>query len=282
MKNRPFESIEKLLERTLLDPSSSAGGSAHQRFKFAINRVFCLIGSKLNWCCLDKFLRKQFELPEAQHTFISFNYDLVLDRAIQKQGGSAWEVSSGYGFPIPYYVQEDLPKTAAGAGPLDYVPALQFPSPTAPPGRLRALKPHGSLNWLVPFKLPYEPTKVGIATEDAPVVIPLTASGALRYWCSTLDSQHVQCPGKDPHEVGVCILPPSSAKRSGLSFLESIRHQEIQALRDADEIYVLGWSMPETDTDQECLIRSAVRDRRESIGQVTAVSRGASPEYFRR
>ena len=44
LKNRSPESIEELLERSLRLSGSSGSESAHQRFKYAINRLFCLVG----------------------------------------------------------------------------------------------------------------------------------------------------------------------------------------------------------------------------------------------
>ena len=78
------------------------------------------------------------------------------------------------------------------------------------------------------------------------------------------------------------IVPPTSAKRARYGFLREVRKKEAIAIAEADEVYVLGWSMPETDKDQECLIRSAVAERSERIQRVTIVNRGAPPEYFRR
>lgn len=65
-------------------------------------------------------------------TFISFNYDCLLDRAVLTQAGRRWPAASGYGF------------TASGD-----VAAWQDHSGVGrlPAHPLRILKPHGSLNW---------------------------------------------------------------------------------------------------------------------------------------
>ena len=44
--------------------------------------------------------RNEFQRGE-RHTFVSFNYDLLLDRAVQKHAGD-WSVEAGYGFPPKY------------------------------------------------------------------------------------------------------------------------------------------------------------------------------------
>lgn len=79
-----------------------------------------------------------------------------------------------------------------------------------------------------------------------------------------------------------CILPPTFAKASGLSFLRRARQWEERAIAEADEVYVIGWSMPETDEDQLCLIRAAVGERSKPITRLTVVNRGEEPDYIKR
>ncbi len=109
LKNRPWESIEDLLERSFT--AQPTGGAAFhakqlpQRFRYAINQLFYRIGWDVNWRPLERFLRRQFQEDDC-HTFVSFNYDLLLDRAIQKCA-TDWTVQRGYGFSIQYSVDPD-------------------------------------------------------------------------------------------------------------------------------------------------------------------------------
>jgi len=45
---------------------------------------FTIIGWNVDWCPLISFLKRQFKRPGDCHTFVSFNYDLVLERGIQR------------------------------------------------------------------------------------------------------------------------------------------------------------------------------------------------------
>jgi hypothetical protein len=75
------------------------------------------------------------QLASAVHpgdTFISFNYDCLLDRAVQKQARRRWNAISGYGFEVAAG-HEDW-NSHGGTG--------RFPQKS-----IRILKPHGSLNW---------------------------------------------------------------------------------------------------------------------------------------
>src|SRR5439155_589795 len=118
-RERPSESIEDLLLRALEIASTdsepltrSSAASAASRFGYAINRVFShWIDWEVNWCPLNMFLRSQFASFPLDvdcgnfHTFVSFNYELILDRAVQRVARDrfqheCWHPSTGYGFPM--------------------------------------------------------------------------------------------------------------------------------------------------------------------------------------
>jgi hypothetical protein len=228
----------------------------------------------MNWCPLERFLSKQFSLENTSHVFVSFNYDLVLDRGIQKQG--EWGVCNGYGFEISHCISTDPHAAPPGVLSTQITP---LPSCSNP---IRILKPHGSLNWLAPLELPYRQSPTGLIPKDESIVVPLTTAGELRYCCSTETFQWVSIGCDNPQDVSPIILPPTSAKRSSLSFLDRIEAEELEAIRNADEVYILGWSLPKTDEDQEHLISSAVEERQASVERVTVINRNGPPEYFER
>jgi hypothetical protein len=64
--------------------------------------------------------------------------------------------------------------------------------------------------------------------------------------------------------------------------LRVTRQREVEAIAQANDCYVIGWSMPATDADQECLIRRAIYDRANALDKVVVVNRGAPPAYFDR
>jgi hypothetical protein len=274
LKNKPSESIEDLLER--------ASSTAAIRFIYAIDRLFYLVGWDVDFCPLDNFLRGQFKVDETHHTFVSFNYDLFLDRAVQKQTAGQWDVCAGYGFQIPWRINNDPPPMPGVGGVLPTENAVALNSSDSSSSRFQILKPHGSLNWLVPHKVPYVYSPNGLVLEDGKVIVPLTATRELRYWYKSDDFQYVCCGDELPSDVAPCIIAPVSAKSSSLSFIKETRSKVSQAIKDADEIYVLGWSMPKTDEDQERVIRCAVNERHATVERITVVNRGASPDYFER
>ena len=100
LKSRPRESIEDLLERSLGLSGNPAAAFAHQRFKYAINRLFCLVGWNINRKPLEHFLECQIGPGGARHTFVSFNYDLILEASVQNVSAE-WRPETGYSFGIP-------------------------------------------------------------------------------------------------------------------------------------------------------------------------------------
>jgi hypothetical protein len=173
LKNRPWESIEDLLERSF---TAQSNGEANwfaqqlpQKFRYAINQLFYRIGWDVNWAPLDTFLGRQLQSDHC-HTFVSFNYDLLLDRAIQKCA-SDWNVQRGYGFQIEYSVDPDSRTTAS-----------LLPSTSG--AKISILKPHGSLNWLVPERLPVQHGPGGTAFVDSPPIAVLRSSGDIGYFGS--------------------------------------------------------------------------------------------------
>jgi hypothetical protein len=273
LRNRPSESIETLLEKSL-SASGWSADFARTRFNYAINRLFCLLGWDVEWLPLKRFLARQFDLKDSVHTFVSINYDLILDHAVEEAGRTDWGPAIGYGFRIPYWT--------LGEQPDKQVQYLSAPAPRSE--RILIVKPNGSLNWLAPLHLPYSSCPSGLAIADQGwVIVPLDRVGKLSYFHSTDDFNLVSLPNEEGDwDLWPCILPPTSAKASGLSFLRETRDRERRAIAEADEVYVIGWSVPESDGDQLCLVRSAVGERSKPFTRLTVVNWGEEPQYYSR
>jgi hypothetical protein len=240
LKNRPAEGIEQLLEKALTDRGRSAE-VVPVRFRYGINRVFEIIGWDVSLSPLLLFLERQLALAKS-HTVVSFNYDLVLDYAVSRVlGGPALDAIYG------------LLKTSSDPN-------------------IKLIKPHGSLNFIGTLAVPYEHTPYGLAfDEQVELELPGRDSKEVRYWAEAMDF-------KEP-----CIVPPAASKPDalkalGLSFLEGLRDAEKQAIKSADMVYIIGWSIPKTDEDQRTLIRESTRGK--ALQQLVVVNRGAPPSYF--
>lgn len=219
LKRRPSESIEDILDRTRGQNANSSSHGADVRFKYAVRSLFALIGWDVDWEPLTHFLQSQLALP-GPHTFVSFNYDLVLDRAMQRCVEPDVDLASLYGFQIDFYMVEDppaLPEDDLSGGAFRPAQAWRLPSQGHTGEHIRILKPHGSLNWLVRRRSPGEASDAWVY-ESEPVVLPLTESGEIRYCASTSTFQHVALPDESLI-VEPAILTPTSAKAADRQFL---------------------------------------------------------------
>lgn len=272
LRRRPSESIEDLLVRE--DRGASFGESTIFepviRFRYAISRIFALIGWRARIDLLSRLFARQFAEIAGKHTFVSFNYDLLLDRAISINV-PAWHWHCGYGFPIEYSVTED---------PTDHgVDALMHPR-HACQSNIRILKPHGSLNWL----LPVEHRAAAMPFVEGPATARIDTTGRPEYVGNVHDNfPRVDLPERwPPVEVEPGIIPPLRRKDATLSTFRHIRDEEVAAVKTADDVFVLGWSLPATDDDQRCLIRYAASLREQPLKRVVVVNLNQPPEYFER
>lgn len=237
----------------------------------------------MDWSPLGLFLARQFEQADSTHTFVSFNYDLILERGIQVAADGNVDLTRIYGFPTTLQVTGDPPPSMdeLGGGAFSGLPVTSLRARTMyiP---IVVLKPHGSLNWLAPIKGQYDESKRDDLREGRSVVLPLSEDGALRYLPTTNLPPWLQLPNDFPINVEPVILTPRGAKKPDRQFLRDVREREEFAILEADEVYILGWSIPRTDTDQECMIRAAVAKRSQSFRQVTVVNVSAGADYYRR
>jgi hypothetical protein len=271
LTERPTESIEDLLERSSHPGGNLSAQPSEVRFKYAIRRLFAIIHWELNWAPLLHFLHAQFQITDATHTFVNFNYDLILDRGIQRCWGQGMDFSHCYGFKIPFrVVDEPLADKNGFTGGCRVLPL----GLGAGGGLVAILKPQGSLNWLVPADW-----KPG---DRSVIALPLTSSGELRYVQSAETFQWYELPNDVSLDLEPCILTPRTAKRTDRPFLSEVRKVEANTVQSADKIYVIGWSVPKTDEDQEGLIRSNIQERRNPVQSLVAVNYMAGADYYNR
>ena len=273
LKGRSPESVEDLLtsaSRVGANGNIWASGAATY-FRYGINQLFATVGWDLNLRVLEKFLSEQFSNRSRSHTFVCFNYDLALDKAVEDASNRSWQPRDGYGFEFAAWTTEDPasdhPNSAARAFSTSCLPQS---SP-----RIKILKPHGSLNWLQ-RRINAE-AKAESHGESAEMLLPLDGDMKIRHWRSTNTFNYAQWNNDLPRDFEILIAPPTPDKQP---VMQNILEQEKEALAAADEIFLLGYSLPRTDTDQRDLIKRALRGNK-SLGQLIIVNYGADDSYFR-
>lgn len=269
LRRRPSESVENFLARDTGGDDDRIIYHPPVRFRYAISRLFSMIGWDVELNLLREFVHQRLREAPGRHSFVCFNYDLFLDRVVA-QVVPGWHWHCGYGFDVPYSIASDPAK----------------PYPTSVPAcahscrsDVQVLKPHGSLNWLLPVVRPAGAMPFG----NGPVVVRVDAAGVPEYVATTTDWARLLYPAEAaPIEVAPCIIPPLRRKDTQLEAFSQTREAEVAAVRDAREAFVLGWSMPQTDDDQRCLIRCATQLRAEPLQRLVVVNLNQPPEYFER
>ena len=234
LKDRPWESVETLLEKAF-DFSSQGkancyGQQLSEKFKPAINRFFYLIGWNVNWSPLEKFLKEQSNAVNVTHSF---------------------RLTMTFCWTVPFKSTPGIgaSKQVTGSPPNTLMTEAQRETSRSPRGHhvSPSSEPDGSLNWLVPEKHP-----AGTGFEDGPVTVITAPSGKISYFKSpdNFNWDLFTICGDAP--VGLYIVPPVGAEKSQSQlFIKEVRKREEEAIAEADEIYLIGWSLPKTDKDQE-------------------------------
>lgn len=244
------------------------------RFSFAINRLFYLIGWNIAERTLRTFVRR-LQRTYAATTFISFNYDLILEHIIEDATEGNWPAANAYGMPFFEFVDIEeanqhiahSSSTAIG-GAVGMLASHQ--TTQAQTSTIKVLKPHGSLDWLCPFTGNYK-------FAGLPTHLALSSDERVGY-LSGFNVELLQRPGVSPWpNVGVFIFPPTEKIP-----IPHLLDQEKDALLDADDVYMIGWRASSTDTDQIDLIRDAVSRRPRDFRRVTVIDRSKSRQYYRR
>lgn len=132
------------------------------------------------------------------------------------------------------------------------------------------LKPHGSLNWLCQFEGNYN-------FVGAPTHLALSADERVGYLAGSHLELLERPDGMPWPNVGVLISPPTRKVP-----MTHLLEQERDALLNADDVVVIGWSAPATDENQLQLIRGAVRRRPKPFDRLTIIDKKPSSDQVQR
>jgi len=210
--NALYDKLVVLLRNTLYETTNDGQSSEHRRVMRAI-----------------------LDLKPQSLNVISFNYDLVVDRALRKlneDGLLRWSHRDGYGFR----------------------PANQ----TVPPVRsdVKLLKLHGSMNWYIEMpgakrESAYDP--------NAPIFVPNPGiSKTAVAW-----QRRQRTLGHSDRRIFPLMIPPVYEKGERISGkLGQIWEQTLEVLREASVVIVWGYSLPITDYHAEYLFAQTARRAR--------------------
>lgn len=165
------------------------------------------------FAALLQFLRQE-AFPEQSVSVITFNYDLALDFALREH----WHIDYALS-PAPH----------ASAMPL--------------------LKLHGSMNWFKCADCPPEGLIVPWDVVEFLSAVPLYPDGNR---ATVMMSRHLERFShsiRSRHNVAAepVLVPPTWNKHEHHQSLSAVWARAAKELKEAEEIYVIGYSLPETD-----------------------------------
>lgn len=183
------------------------------------------------WCEFASFVKKNWK----ECNFITLNYDILLETLLVKQfikkEDDKYALFKGfYRYPISYIGDRD-DSVFVGEGVYN-IPSI--------------LKLHGSANWFW----------AGISPSDVLYY---------RLWGKYESEAALQ--GLKPY-----IIPPVMDKNAFYNHIaiRSLWQQAETLLKEADEIYIIGFSFPQTDLSVKYLFQSALKDSKADIYVVNA------------
>ncbi len=279
-EKRKKSNIEDVFSKieAYIDKNENANDT-YDRLQFLINRLFNNLDKQLETKFLDA---AHFDLGEyvkntdgLEHIFISFNYDLWLEKTLFKKG--IWHPRDGHGtYLFRYYLkpEEDDLESAELNGKVrvssKFIPIKEF-SKECQKSRVKVLKPHGSLAW----RFGKEPGEGAVLVESEENLC-VTYNGTWRY-------PPVQNSDKKAELTRVpLIVPPTPNKiRSHQLFWDTDKDME-KALLTAEVIVILGWSMPDTDKNLNDMISRAINNRTKQIKKLIVCDKYQTPSFYRR
>jgi hypothetical protein len=184
----------------------------------------------------------------ADDAIVTFNYDILMEQALWRM--ERWTPALGYGL-------EAKPEIGDDALHSDFCRT----SPTN--GLVTVFKPHGSWNWY--YGGPYTASdgtqyshELAVLVEGLHFVSQSLPAG--ERFAMPFVAEHV----RQSHEVLRTSILPSFIKTYSRhhTVLRLIWHKAYAAIARAREIWVIGYSIPQADTDAQLLLSAASPDAR--------------------
>lgn len=171
-------------------------------------------------------LHKCVRLVSPGDVIITFNYDLLIEQGLIKQ--NHWNPEDGYGIGElceSERLPEDLPAT-----------------------KVKLVKLHGSINW-----------SKGSLFESIDVIVHAADFDNSNFFEEVqVDSTHPPYHQRYPRDS--LIIMPTYLKLYDQSFEVQLVNSALEAARTADEVYIIGYSLPKADITANLIISQIRKD----------------------
>lgn len=252
----------------LFKEKSDAADKTYDRLQYVINGLFNQ---------LDKDLQGEFSVAahhdlcqfvantnDIEHTFISFNYDLWLEKALFKK--ELWHPIDGHGsYSFEYYSKPEDDIFPQSGRHVDHAKKFNGEHKKS---KVKVLKPHGSLSW-----------RFGKKHGNGLVILENGENSSITY-NNTWDLPALHFTGGTELTLIPLVVPPVPNKiRSHPLFWETDKDVN-KALIQADIVVIVGWSMPLTDRYLQNTILKSLNCREEQIKKLIVCDKQDSGGYL--
>lgn len=250
---------------------------AYVRLHFLINRLFNKLDKQFETAFSHAAHHNLSEYVKntdgVEHIFISFNYELWLEKALFKKG--IWHPRDGHGnYLFGYYLkpeEDDLESVGSKFRVSDKFISIKPFSNECQKSKVKVLKPHGSLAW----RFGKKPGEGAVLVESE------------EYLCVTYNNTWRYPPAEHPDKtleltLLPLIVPPTPNKiRSHQLFWDIDKDME-KALLTADVVVIIGWSMPDTDKNLNAMISIAINNRTKQIKKMIVCDKDQTTSFYNR
>lgn len=237
------------------------------------------------------------ELNPEDIIFISFNYDVFLERALEKL--FSWSADFGYSTNVLVgYINAEQAEQAQSPNQIcdevyawswDISPLISFPSEFTLPiqhgnGPI-VLKPHGSLNWFIHSigKAPY-----WMSDETLALLLMRPIKGKVyipRFWIYPTTNT-VKGELADPQfRVGAvlpAITPPGEKFSQIIPVFQRIERSVQEVLSQISTLIVIGWSMRQSDKKYMDLFAKVAKMRKNKLDTMAVCNLQQKMDFYSR
>jgi len=295
----PKGNLEDVLKQTLSFPRNQKDPwkRPYDGLLLTLQRIFYTLDCEEDMSRYIDCLSPLSKLNPEDIVFVSFNYDVFLERALEKL--FSWSADFGYSPNVlPGYINAEQAEQARSPNQIcdevyawscDVDPQVSFPSElTSSIQKGRGpivLKPHGSLNWFIhgKGKSPFWMTKETLGfllmrPIDGNVRIP-------RLWIYPTTNTVQGELGDPDFLVGAvlpAIIPPGKKFSKNIPPFRRIERSMKDVLSKVSRLVVIGWSMRQSDKKYRELFETVTNMRKRRLDVIAVISFHQEEEFYSR
>lgn len=295
----PKGNLEDVLTQTLSLPRDQEDPweRPYDGLLLTLHRIFHKLEKEEDLSLYVECLSPLSELNPEDIVFISFNYDVFLERALEKL--FSWNADLGYSANVLVgYINAEQAEQAQSPNQIcdevyawswDISPCISFPSElTLPIQRGHGpivLKPHGSLNWFIHSigKAPY-----WMSSETLGLLLMRPINGTVRipgFWIYPTTNT-VKGELADPEflvgAVLPAIIPPGEKFSRIIHVFQRIEKSVQEVLSQISTLVVIGWSMRQSDNKYRDLFAKVSEMRKSKLDTMAVCNLQQKIEFYSR